>query len=196
MRHGRGRTNRGIRLKRFARYLFTLGSVASLMLCVAVLVLWSCKSRYIFYARVGGERWSISANTWYDGLVGQFGLNDDEQYLWTRGARAILHDTNEYSGPARNDRELTILYRPRVDDVRYGFGFTPDHALGYRRGWNLQVPYAFAAALLLVAPAIYVRQRIRRPRPGHCPKFGYDLRATPDRCPECGTLVRRTCHGT
>jgi hypothetical protein len=62
------------------------------------------------------------------------------------------------------------------------------------------VSYWLIVLILLTPPAVTIfpatRRAIRRfqqwrlPAPGLCVVCGYDLRASPDRCPECGTLVQ------
>lgn len=52
------------------------------------------------------------------------------------------------------------------------------------------IPHWAIIMLTALLPAIAVTRSIRnRKRKGHCPNCGYDLRATPDRCPECGRVT-------
>ena len=55
-------------------------------------------------------------------------------------------------------------------------------------GSSISVEYILAVWLLVIPPAIWIlRTRdLGKPRPGRCEFCGYDLRATPDQCPECG----------
>ena len=47
-------------------------------------------------------------------------------------------------------------------------------------------PWVALAALL---PAAWIRRKAKARRPHTCPNCGYDLRATPGRCPECGAIA-------
>ena len=57
-------------------------------------------------------------------------------------------------------------------------------------GWS--TPYWFLVLLCCPAPSLRLTARLRNRRRrgrGLCPACGYDLRGTPDRCPECGRAV-------
>jgi hypothetical protein len=60
----------------------------------------------------------------------------------------------------------------------------------WRSYWFIVIPYWAIALLAAAAPATWlVRRRIGHGRygRGRCRQCGYDLRASQDRCPECGT---------
>ena len=89
----------------------------------------------------------------------------------------------------------------RQNGKEWGQEFGKVEGLGFKFGglkgpsgslWNLQIPYWFATAVLMVPPAVWVvrtRRLTKRRRIGLCRSCGYDLRASGDVCPECGAAV-------
>ena len=63
-----------------------------------------------------------------------------------------------------------------------------------RDAWGLSIPYWALAVVWAIIPAVRLRQLIHNQRArkrssrGLCPVCSYNLLATPDRCPECGTV--------
>ena len=163
-----------------ARRLFTLASAVSLLLCVTVCVLWvrshvaAVRSWPAVHLSVGTEgrtqwvlnvhlgRLSFGRHRWDDpALGGRPGPN------WQRGRWGFYASRSYWVDPRG----------PRYGSMRH-----------------LTTPCWAAALSLAALPALraygVVRNwRARRlRRRGHCPRCGYDLRASPDRCPECGTV--------
>jgi hypothetical protein len=80
---------------------------------------------------------------------------------------------------------------------RLGFDYFP-----FQRsptGWSVAfcVPVWCLTLITAMTPGLAViwwSQRRRRSARGLCVSCGYDLRGTPERCPECGTAPRRQPH--
>jgi hypothetical protein len=140
---------------------------------------------------------------WTHSMLGYFGVGTSDglrrdyyfvskvgriTYIWFHQkaiitkAQWIMHDfPSSHDG---TDGPLVLGFGVRTVGSPYPFG------------WHeFTVPYLFVD-LALVSMAFFgfkVAARYRRQmRPGLCIACGYDLRATPDRCPECGTIPSKT----
>jgi hypothetical protein len=171
-------------VRRLGRYILNLLTVLSLLLCLAVAAAWGSS-----YWRRYEVRYSDAA---YEYLC----------YARSAHARVRLYLASG-DGSLPGPLWLSFSSAPAIATLRPltsslpGISWKRDveqQTFGRVDSWVVEVHDAYPLALFASLPAwrIYHRWRRRRwSQPGRCRKCGYDLRATPDRCPECGGVPKR-----
>jgi hypothetical protein len=178
--------------------LFTLAAGASVVLCIAVCLLWVRSYRVmddVYYA--AWEPPTQPAPEYHRRTY--HGLRTDPG-----GVVAYRRADSVGGGPFSN---LGIFERNGQDGVYHhveplgpdGRPFPPINTMtldifpdGNFPDQRVRIPDWVLIAITLLLPCGWVASAIKRKRTktaGLCPACGYDLRATPDRCPECGTAA-------
>ncbi|MEA2709361.1 MAG: hypothetical protein QOF78_1962 [Phycisphaerales bacterium] len=161
------------------------------MLCVGVLGMW-VRSLWRFDAysfRAYGCSMSISTPRHALGLEGidKPGYYSFNTRGWSSHSALDNATVDEFLG--------FRIERGRLDYRRYcglGFKFRPLWHDWQGTSLALHVPFWFLALLFALVPVQWARstRRMRRTSRGQCAKCGYDLRASPTRCPECGNIAK------
>ncbi len=186
------------------RRLFNLAAAVSLVLCAATVVL--CVRSYFTQDYVyrllpcqtaagpSYEAWGLMSGGGRLGFqrLRSSGLwmQDTQTYLAKHGEWGMHWHHYPYAPPRWGN-----------ENIWYRMGFVwrlrgPSH--WFTLEWSAGAPHGAVAAILALAPATVALRGLKRSRRLNrhlCVRCGYDLRATPERCPECGTVVTRSGEG-
>jgi hypothetical protein len=182
-------------IKRFFHAVSSIATITSALLFVAILVLWARShfardytSMWLPYrADAAGPRF-VKVD-----VAGAGGQLEVDWQVWKDADREELRRRNKIARSNwyyRSFSELPLKYAQSTPPTFWNaIGFKtysgPTHS-------NICVPYWAGTVLTAGLPLAWVVRRVRRRRSavaGRCLVCGYDLRATPQKCPECGNVT-------
>jgi hypothetical protein len=194
MRHD---SDEGEGVKPLARHIVAVLTLLCLLLCIALAALW------LHSYRMEGRLWySPARGVNYRLAVGAGSIILSRSVLSGRTSGEFSDDFDRPPGRSLEWRHrtgppvspFTPEGSPRLvqwlgfDYLARDVGRPSFGTLAFRR---VVLPMWLPVLLAALPPAIALARRERRRRrtlKGLCPRCGYDLRASPGRCPECGRI--------
>jgi len=185
-------------MKRLRRWLFNGLAAVSLLLFVATAAVW-VRSHWV--TDVFTYAWPLPPDSQLNPrreliavtiLPGSLGLVDDDfsgDYITMAIASLGFAHQSTYWQKVSCPGPTNFWNRMGFGAGRYPTVNGSGGNSGKIHSQYLAVPFWFGLLLTSILPLrrFYVFRRDRR-IPGFCDQCGYDLRATPDRCPECGIV--------
>jgi hypothetical protein len=177
--------------------LFNLLAAISLLLCASTIVMW-VRSYWVDEAFMKFHYLppDMSAAT------ADFQPRANQQFtdVSVLQGELLVVRTLRPVGHSETNEGWTRLSRPNVQKLQLGssflnhcgFGLSIEHPADYPGASSFRFLFPLWGIVLLsaIAPFSWLFRSRRRPESGVCAKCGYDLRATPERCPECGTIPK------
>jgi hypothetical protein len=163
---------------------------------VAAMSMWTASIPIGSSERFTWARWHTASDINNSGIAVGLGAVEGRLGFWYM--RVVFATPDAFSHvQASIPPGLNLELQAWTALVNRNFKFGPDAYIGQGQRedvFRAQTPAWFVLLLTAMMPVawsrswILHRRRQRRARLGLSSQCGYDLRATPDRCPECGTI--------